>query len=778
MVSRNPVSHFNVHTYVVEGNPLLPTNTVAAIVSKYTGTNVGLKEIVNAAADLQLEYHKKGYPAICVAFVPEEIRDGVVTFNIAQSAISQIMVAGVQYLNASNGVEIAYEPSPVPTVPPPRTTAPVTNAPPPARPFAAKPATPEEMKEAAEALRRKLAELDAEAKDTRVYVVTTNAGPRFAVERYMISGNSVLTEANIGQAITNIDGAFGTNVSFNGIETVVSELGKAYHQRGYQTVKVAVPQQKLTNATVKLQVLEGRLADINVTGNRFFSSNNVMRALPSLHTNMVLNVPIFNAEIARANGNQDRQIYPIIAPGPEPGSSALNLNVKDRLPLHAKVDFNNENSPGTPDFRINSSAEYDNLWQLEHSLGVQYGFSPEQYKTGDQWDFYDQPVVAYYSAFYRMPLGNPEAIQNTVARKPDNFGYSEATRQFRLPPPSGQPELTIYGSRATVDTGVTTLSSRQITEPGSNPSIGEQDVEESPTVNQDIGGRLNLPLPCFGRNPIGLFGRIGLQDLQVENYKTNSFIITQTNYDANGNPILPPIVSTVPSPVPATVNHVEYLPLALRYDASWRDFWGTASFGLGLSANAWFDSHSTIGTGTNAVSLDGAKSLQQTTGSAQSSGYWFILQPSFSHDFQFHTNWLTSVQANGQWASEPLISTEQFGAGGVNSVRGYHEGEVFGDTGWRVGLEQQTPAAVIGSVYDGVPLTVRGSIYMDYARVYLLDPPAGAQGATPLWGTGFGFSAAAGSHWQARLLFSWPLLSAGSTAAYSPRFNFGLTAQF
>jgi hemolysin activation/secretion protein len=154
-----------------------------------------------------------------------------------------------------------------------------------------------------------------------------------------------------------------------------------------------------------------------------------------------------------------------------------------------------------------------------------------------------------------------------------------------------------------------------------------------------------------------------------------------------------------------------------------------------------------------------------------------ILRPSFSQEIQFYTNWITSFRADGQWASEPLISVEQFGAGGVNSVRGYHEGEVFGDTGWHLSLEQQTPPYTVGMIRDGTPLTVRGSVYMDYARVYLIDPE-GRQGSTPLWGTGFGFSAAAGSHWQAQFLFSWPLLSTVTTPADQPFFNFALTAQF
>jgi len=141
------------------------------------------------------------------------------------------------------------------------------------------------------------------------------------------------------------------------------------------------------------------------------------------------------------------------------------------------------------------------------------------------------------------------------------------------------------------------------------------------------------------------------------------------------------------------------------------------------------------------------------------------------------TNWVLSVRADGRWASEPLISNEQYGAGGVNSVRGYHEGEVFGDCGWRVTLEQRTPGHLIGMVGGKSPLTVRGAIFTDYARTYLLDP-LGRPESTALWGCGLGAVASVSSHWEARLLFAIPLLDAGTVSAYQPRFNFSLTAQF
>lgn len=361
-----------------------------------------------------------------------------------------------------------------------------------------------------------------------------------------------------------------------------------------------------------------------------------------------------------------------------------------------------------------------------------------------------------------------------VASKPGSFGYSEATRQFRLPPPSGQPELTVYGSRATIDTGVETISSETLFDIPFVRQLTSQVVHQDVTINEDVGFQLAKPLPEIGSVHSSLSGGLDYKVYSLSSYGTNIFT-DLTYYKNSSGQIVANPPANEESAVPATYPTLDYLPLSLNYSASLQDAFGPATWGLGLSANLWYSSSTLTNQG---VELEGEKSLQFITGSAQSTGHWVVLRPSFSQEIDFYTNWTTSIRADGQWSSEPLVSTEQYGAGGVNSVRGYHEGEVFGDTGWHVSLEQQTPAHVVGSVYDGAPLTIRGSVYMDYADVYLLDPPQGRQARTPLWGTGFGFSAATGSHWQAQFLFSWPLLSAGTVSAYQPFFNFALTAQF
>ena len=730
----NTARQFGITNYSVKGDILLTSNAFTAVLERPQTTSVSLMDILRGASMLQQKYRAGGFTNVVISLGLDQMTNGLATFTVFRGAMAQVLVDGKcvwttepdSALGAMREAQGAGPGTNTATTAQAPSAAGGTNAPPTA--------------------------------------TTNRPAPGILVRAYEIHGDTLLTR----ETLTGIfDKYTGTNVTIAEILKAATDLQMEYRARGFATIKVLLPPQtpSTNDNMIQIEVVEGRLAQVNVVGNRFFTSNNVMRALPSLHTNMILIEPIYQAELDRANNNQDRTIYGEISPGPVPGTSILDLKVKDRLPLHAKIDFNNQNSPGTPDLRLNTSASYQNLWQLEHSIGIQYSFSPEVYKTGDQWNFYDKPLVANYSAFYRMPLANTAPVAEQLASSAGSFGYNEATRKFQLPPSSDRSELNVYASRSTIDTGVMALFSGNLYNTNGN-SLDRTDVQQDLTISSDVGGRLTLPLRTVGKFQSGFSFGPDYKTYQLSSYKTNIFTLTSEILDTISNPghtITNINVSTIYSPVPTTTRDLDYLPLSLRYDANLRDPLGITVFGLGLSANAWF---------SGSISR-----LQTITASSESSGHWVTLNPSLSRDFLIHTNWVLSLHGEGQWTDQPLISNEQFGIGGVNSVRGYQEGQVFGDTGWWVGVEQKTPPQVIGMVYRNHPLTVRGSMYMEYGEVYLLDP-LGRQASTALWGTGFGAVASIGATWEAKFLFSWPLLTVGTAQAYQPRFNFSLSAQF
>lgn len=649
----------------------------------------------------------------------------------------------------------------------------------------------EAMARARTALYQKMAAAQAEEKNARTRAntqavfgkvhhvpVSTNASPRFKVDRYLVTGNTLLAPGIVGGILTNVPEAFGTNVTFEGIQAALGDLQMAYRERGFVTVSVALPPQKLTNAVVKVKVTEAPLAAINVTGNRWYSTENVLRAVPSLRTNMLLNSHIFQRELDLANASRNRQIYPVIGPGPEPGTSALTLKVKDQFPMHGRVEINNQSTPGTPALRVNSSLQYDNLWNLDHQVGLQYSFSPEQWKANDYFNTtpLDAPLIANYSGYYRIPLSYTSSLEREVENNPTSFGYNEVTHKFNLPPASSHPELNFYASRSTSETGVQYGARTNIVNNPPGLVITSRDSGDNLTLNGNIGERLSVPL----REIAGISSTLSLgldyKHYQSASYNSNNFYAVSVYKDTTGNYITN-TAATHSGQLPR-YSTLDYLPLNIGLNSSIPDPWGMTFFNAQANFNlAVLNGYTQSGTNT----VHGGFSQAAYSTNAQNS--YVTIQSGATRDQAIYKGWTVRLHADGQWASTPLFSNEQLAMGGTSGVRGYSEGEVYGDTGWRLTLEPRTPQVNIGMVDGDIPFWVRASAFVDYGEVYRLDPTPGSSFTSQqMLGVGSGVTANIGSHLDARLTVAWPLLtdraSPTGAAAGSIHVYFGIGAQF
>jgi hemolysin activation/secretion protein/AraC-like DNA-binding protein len=613
-----------------------------------------------------------------------------------------------------------------------------------------------------------VAQRNAMAGPTNAPAVRTNSvaaptnGPVFEVTNYLIRGNTLLRP----EIVDNVLKPFkGKEVTINAIRKAREDLQNAFRERGFVTVLVTVPQQQITNATVSLQVVQAPITSITVVNNRYFSSNNVMRALPSLHTNMILNSHVFQREVDLANANRDRQVYPILGAGAEPGTSELTLKVQDRFPLHGRMELNNNYTPGTPDLRLDFSLQYNNLWNLDHQVGVQYSFTPQESKTSSLYveSFFDYPLIANYSAYYRLPLSHDSPLQERVEADPLRFGYNEATHQVELPPPSGHSELTIFASRSTSDTGIKYGAEKLVTQ-GSFITIVSQDTGEDSTLNSGLGAQMTLPLPEMGPIRSSLTIGANFKLYRLSSFNTNNFIITTTITNSSGSQTIETVVANGQDP---RYNSVDYLPLSLGWAGSVPDKLGTSFLNANLNFNI-----------PNMFQYDANSNFAQTAYSAKAKADYVTVNLGFSREQIIYREWSVALTANGQWADMPLISNEQFAMGGLAGVRGYVDGQAYGDTGWRVQIEPRTPLINVGMVDDTIPFWVRGSVFMGYGQTYLLDPPTHDLSAQRFWGAGFGITASIGQHLDGRFTMAWPLLGIPGVDAGTMHIYFSLGAQF
>jgi hemolysin activation/secretion protein len=590
----------------------------------------------------------------------------------------------------------------------------------------------------------------------------TNAPPKplakFEVTAYRIEGNTVLPPARF-DVLSNYLGS----VDFPRIREGLGQIQLIYRQLGFATVSVTLPQQKLTNGVVRVKVVEGRLAKINIEGNRWFSSGDVLRELPSLGTNILLNTKWFQPELDRANLNKDRQIYPVISPGEEPGTSDLTLKVKDQLPLHGHIEINDKSTPGTPLLRVDSAIQYGNLWQLEHQIGFDYNFSPQQFKyAGDFSDFYEQPMVASYSGFYRFPLAVDHGLREDYENLPVNFGYDEVTHRFNLPPATGNPDVIVYVSRSTSDTltkfsPLTTITNTVLAD------ISSQFAERTITENNNLGMKLTVPLREFLGVQSSVLVGVDYKSYQAQNLSTNLIYFKLYSLDTFGNRVL--VTNEVVSLAANKNQKLYYLPLSLSWVAARPDKWGAFSFNYNQSLFL-----STL--------ASARRDFQAVAGSPYAGGNYTTINAGLVRQQNLPAGWSAVLNANGQWASAPLIGNEQFALGGARGVRGYQEGENYGDTGWRVLFDLRAPPVNVGyfpTRAGDVPANLRCSIFTDYGEAYHLHQPSLL--AIRQWGTGAGAFLTAGE-FSARFTLGYALLATPTTPAGDIQAYFSVGYQF
>ncbi len=572
--------------------------------------------------------------------------------------------------------------------------------------------------------------------------------PALAVKKYRIEGNTVLPPQDFG-VLSNYT---GTNVTFAKLREGLGKVQLRYRELGFPTISVTLPPQRISNGLVQVKVIEGRLAAIHVTGNEHFSSNNVRRALPSLTTNILLNTKWFQPELDQANQNRDRQIYPVISPGLEPGTSDLTLKVKDRDPVHGRFEINDKSAPGTALLRSDTAVQYGNLWQREHQIGFDYNFTPQEYKSSSDANGFppDLPQAATFSGFYRIPLGSGGGRREEYDQKPATFGYDEVSHKFNLPPPTGHPDLIIYGSHSSSDTRLQYGPLKTIFT-NALADISSQNVTHSPTVNDNIGTKLTLPLEEFAEIKSALTLGVDWKSYSANTYTTNLTYFDLYALDPYGNRVL--VTNQTIHLANNSSQSLNYAPLSFGWAAVRPDKFGSFQF-----------------TFNQAVFLSALASartnFQQVAGNLHAGGNFSTINAGLIRQQLLPAGWSIVANANGQWASQPLISNEQFGLGGTAGVRGYREGEVYGDTGWRTLLDLRAPPVNVGyfpTPAGEVLASLRCSCFMDYGQVYFIDRPG--QPAVSEWGTGLGFFLTAGEHFDARLTVGWALLGASPVAS-------------
>jgi len=471
-------------------------------------------------------------------------------------------------------------------------------------------------------------------------LVFFSAGARaagtFDLFEFAVEGNTVLADVEIERAVYPW---LGPGKTVADVEKARAALEAAYQKNGYLSVSVALPEQSVAGGVIRLQVIEGQVERLKVSGNKYTSRSDLRTEVPELAPGAVPHFPTMQAELAQAGRSPDRRVTPLLRPGVRPGTMEVELAVEDELPLHGTVELNNRQSPDTSELRLEAGIRYGNLFQKQHSAGLNYVMSPE--KTDE---------VSVLAGFYSAPLSPTRSLSAFIQHSNSNIASA----------------------------------------------VGSNVVGKGTT----LGARLSFTLP----QPAGIANLFHSLSLGAD-FKDLQETQNALGADAKQTPL-------------------RYTPLVAQYTFNRFGESGEFSGNLGLVVN--------LNINSRRIDCQGFQVDQFECRRAYARPGFSILRGDLAYS-QRLLGWEGQVKFDFQFSLQPLVSPEQILAGGMDSVRGYYEGEAAGDTGIRLRGEIKTPALL-----DLGGATLRAIGFIEGAQLWLNHPLPGQQREFQLASAGLG----------------------------------------
>jgi len=215
-------------------------------------------------------------------------------------------------------------------------------------------------------------------------------GLRFDIWEFRVEGNTLLPAIDVERAVYPF---LGPQRSDRDANAAAAALEKAYQARGYRTILIEIPEQNVESGVIRLAVTEGKVGRVRVTGARYFAQERILAQVPALSAGSVPDFERVQKDIAAVNQQPDRRVTPVFRAGAITGTTDVDLTVEDRSPLHGSLTLDNKRSLNTTPLRLSGALRYDNLFQREHSIGLQFQTTPQ-----------DTSQVRVFSGSYTVPL--------------------------------------------------------------------------------------------------------------------------------------------------------------------------------------------------------------------------------------------------------------------------------------------------------------------------------------------------------------------------------------
>lgn len=159
------------------------------------------------------------------------------------------------------------------------------------------------------------------------------------VERFVFSGNSVISTAELGSMVKAYE---GKNLTFSDIQKVADLITDEYRRRNHITAKAYLPEQKVQNNLITIAVQEGKVGTVKVQGNHpYYSTEFIEKHFAPVQRDSSFDQNTLERALLVLNDYPKLKVTAVLVPGAEPGTSDIVVTADNSLPVSLTLDYNN-----------------------------------------------------------------------------------------------------------------------------------------------------------------------------------------------------------------------------------------------------------------------------------------------------------------------------------------------------------------------------------------------------------------------------------------------------
>ena len=224
------------------------------------------------------------------------------------------------------------------------------------------------------------------------------------------SGNRQFTDVQIQSLVTPFE---KRSISQEELETLRQKVTKLYVDNGYINSGAIIPDQEVSDGSVNIQIIEGKLTNIKFTGNSNLNDDYLYQRL-SLGDDEILNVNDIQRRIqVMLDSPLIDKINAQLIPGSKPGEAELLASVKDGKRFEGSVAVDNRISPSVGEIRTSVSGTALSLTGYSDTLTANLGYAEGLSNYSVNYNFPVLSSSTRFEAFYSF--ADAEIVEKPIA---------------------------------------------------------------------------------------------------------------------------------------------------------------------------------------------------------------------------------------------------------------------------------------------------------------------------------------------------------------------------